>query len=63
MKRFLLILSLVITSSSWLLAQSDLRDALKDNVGAHWVYDDFQQAKSRAKLTGQPLLVLFRCVP
>ena len=63
MKRFLFILPLVITPSFGLLAQSDLRDALKDNVGAQWIYDDFQQAKSRAKQTGQPLLVLFRCVP
>ena len=63
MKRLLLILSLVITSSGGLLAQSDLRDALKDNVSTHWIYDDFQQAKARAQQTGQPLLVLFRCVP
>ena len=58
-----LLLAGAILAPTGLLAQSDLRDALKDNVGAHWVYDDFQQAKERAKLTGQPLLVLFRCVP
>lgn len=44
-------------------AQSDLSGTLKDSVGAHWIYDDFAQAKARAKQTGQPLLVLFRCVP
>lgn len=44
-------------------AQTDLRDALKDNVESHWVYDDFQHARARAQETGKPLLVLFRCVP
>ena len=58
-----LFLTGAILASAGLQAQSDLRDALKDNVGAHWVYDDFQQAKARAKETGKPLLVLFRCVP
>jgi len=44
-------------------AQSDLRDALKDDVGDHWIYDDYPAAVTRAKQTGRPLLVLFRCVP
>lgn len=44
-------------------AQTNLHDALKDSVGTHWIYDDFAQAKARAQQTGQPLLVLFRCVP
>ncbi len=58
-----LILTAVIAATRGINAQTDLRDALKDSVGAHWVYDDFQQAKARAKQTGKPLLVLFRCVP
>ena len=66
MKQFaasLLLFAAIAVASRGLHAQSDLRDALKDSVGAHWIYDDFAQAKARAKQTGQPLLVLFRCVP
>ncbi|MBI4664691.1 MAG: hypothetical protein HY735_38370 [Verrucomicrobia bacterium] len=59
----LLLLALLAASASLLRAQTDLRDALKDNVESHWIYDDFQLAKARAKETGKPLLVLFRCVP
>lgn len=44
-------------------AQTELRDALKDSVGTQWIYDDFQQAQARAKESGKPLLVMFRCVP
>ena len=66
MKRFtprLILLVVIAAASQGAFAQSDLRDALKDSVGAHWIYDDFAQARARAKQTGQPLLVLFRCVP
>jgi len=56
-------LMLLAAASTVLHAQTDLRDALKDNVESHWIYDDFQQARARAKETGKPLLVLFRCVP
>ena len=66
MKRFtagLFLFAAIAAAGRSLHAQSDLRDALKDSVGAHWIYDDFPQAMARAKQTGQPLLVLFRCVP
>lgn len=63
MKRLALILLVLGSFSHGLSAQSELREALKDNVGGHWIYDDFKQAQARAKETGQPLLVLFRCVP
>ena len=66
MKQFavrLILFAALAAASRGLHAQSDLHDALKDSVGAHWIYDDFAQAKARAKQTGQPLLVLFRCVP
>jgi hypothetical protein len=59
----LILFAALAAASRGLHAQSDLHDALKDSVGAHWIYDDFAQAKARAKQTGQPLLVLFRCVP
>jgi len=66
MKQFtarLILFAATAAASGGLLAQSDLQEALKDTVGAHWIYDDFAQARARAKQTGQPLLVLFRCVP
>ena len=66
MKHFiatLVVFAVIAAASRGLHAQSNLRDALKDSVGAHWIYDDFAQATARAKQTGQPLLVLFRCVP
>ena len=40
--------------------QSSLRDT---GLGAHWVYDDFEQARATARRQKKPLLVLFRCVP
>ena len=44
-----------------LFAQSDLQQKLKDTgVGAHWIYDDFQQALAQAKAANQPILALFR---
>lgn len=63
MKPLALILLVLFSFSRGLQAQSDLRETLKDNVGGHWIYDDFKHAQARAKETGQPLLVLFRCVP
>lgn len=63
MKRLTLILSFGILASQALYAQPDLRDALKDSVSSHWVYDDFPLARARAQETGKPLLILFRCAP
>jgi hypothetical protein len=66
MKQFasrLILFAAMAAAGQGLYAQSDLNAALKDSVGSNWIYDDFTQAKARAKQTGQPLLVLFRCVP
>lgn len=53
-----------VLSSADLLAQSNLQETLKDtSVAAHWIYDDYTQAVARAKMSGKPLLVTFRCVP
>lgn len=44
--------------------QSQLQEGLKDTqVAPHWIYDDLPTAFSRAKESGKPLLVVFRCVP
>lgn len=40
-----------------------LRRALKDRVADFWIYEDLPEGYARAKKTGKPLLVCFRCVP
>ena len=45
-------------------AQLELQKGLKDTqVAPHWVYDDLAKGFARAKATGMPLMVVFRCVP
>jgi hypothetical protein len=45
-------------------APLDLQTGLKDTqVAPHWVYDDLPKGFARAKTTGKPLMVVFRCVP
>ena len=41
-------------------AQTDLKQALKDSVADHWIYDDLDQRIAQAKQTGQPMMVVFR---
>lgn len=41
-----------------------IQEALEDTeVGAAWIYHDYDKATARAQETGKPLFVLFRCVP
>ena len=40
--------------------QQDLKDV---EVGSGWLYGDLDAGIARAKESGQPLFVLFRCVP
>ena len=41
-----------------------IQEALEDTeVGAAWIYHDYDRAVAQAKETGKPLFVLFRCVP
>ena len=41
-----------------------LKTALKDvEVRGDWVYDDLDAGLARAKKSGQPAFVVFRCVP
>ncbi|MBT3270929.1 PDZ domain-containing protein [Candidatus Poribacteria bacterium] len=41
-----------------------IQEALEDTeVGAAWIYHDYDKAVAQAKETGKPLFVLFRCVP
>ena len=40
-----------------------LRKKLKDKAADFWIYDDLDAGYSKARKTGKPLLVSFRCVP
>ncbi len=40
-----------------------LRANLKDQAADFWIYDDLKAGYARARKTGKPLLVSFRCVP
>jgi hypothetical protein len=46
-----------------LRAQVPLKQALKDEVAAHWIYDDWGRAVEVAKAEKKPILALLRCVP
>ena len=60
----LFVLGTIFASTLGLHAQSDLQRNLKDtNVGKHWIYNDLKEGNARARATGKPLLVVFRCVP
>ena len=40
-----------------------LRELLKDRAADLWIYDDLEEGTARARKSGKPLLVSFRCVP
>ena len=44
-------------------AAAKKRRRLKDDAADFWIYDDLYAAEAKAKTTGKPLLVSFRCVP
>jgi hypothetical protein len=46
-------------------AQERLRQELDDDVAldAHWVYDDWAEARRRAAAEKKPIFAVFRCVP
>ena len=61
---FPLVLGMILAPGLSLHAQSDLQRNLKDtNVGKHWIYNDLKEGTARARATGKPLFVVFRCVP
>lgn len=66
--RFLiLVVSLGLPVTCLAQDESDLekrkRQRLKDDAADFWIYDDVAQGYTKAKATGKPLLVSFRCVP
>jgi len=41
-----------------------LKDALQDDLlTGDWIYEDMRAGYAKARKTGKPLLVSFRCVP
>ena len=41
-----------------------LRGAIgDDDPGSTWIYDDWEQARARAKKEEKPIFAVFRCVP
>lgn len=54
-------------SEDWFRPEADpraLKRLLEDtHVSDRWIYHDLDAARLRARKTGKPLLVVFRCVP
>jgi serine protease Do len=45
-------------------AKQKMRESLKDtDLRGTWIYDDIDSGFATARTTGQPLMVVFRCVP
>jgi hypothetical protein len=56
-----IVLGLFLLNQSAAVDSDALKAKLKDTqVSDLWIYDDFEQAKARAKETGKPLFVVFR---
>lgn len=55
----------LLLSGFWsLMAPAFLRgDEGEENLPEFWVDDDIEKGLSRARKTGKPLLVVFRCPP
>ncbi len=59
-----LILALGATASAQNQRETVVRaDKRQLESDASWIYNDFAQGVARAQATGQPLLVLIRCIP
>lgn len=55
---------LLLALAPFALADDRLRAALKDGEPkGDWIYDDLDKGFARAKASGKPLMVVFRCVP
>lgn len=41
-----------------------LKEAIGDDlIGGNWIYEDIEAGYAKARKSGRPLLVSFRCVP
>jgi len=55
---------LVLVVSAARAGDNALKDALQDDLLAgDWIYEDMRAGYAKARETGKPLLVSFRCVP
>lgn len=62
--RLIPIFALLLVGTPAAAAEPTLREEVKDiETAPHWIYDDLPRAQAVAKESGQPLLVVLRCVP
>ena len=59
---------LILAFAATVTAQNKRETVVRDDKrqlesDASWIYNDFAQGIASAKATGQPLLVLIRCLP
>ena len=58
---------LVVATGSFLQAQDRRTQVLDDRkdveAAGDWIYNDFEKGRAEARKTGQPMLVVFRCIP
>lgn len=58
---------LVATAGSLLQAQDRRTQVLDDRkvveAAGDWIYNDIEKGRAEARKTGQPMLVVFRCIP
>lgn len=64
LKHSLLTAGLALLAAAGIQAQAPLQKALfDDEIGAHWIYDDWERTVQESKASKKPILALFRCVP
>jgi hypothetical protein len=64
LKHVLLTLGAALLAVAGLQAQVPLQKALfDDELGSHWIYDDWSRTVTEAKAANKPILALFRCAP
>lgn len=64
LKQSLMTIGFALLATVGLQAQVPLQKALfDDEVGAHWIYDDWERTVQESKASKKPILALFRCVP
>lgn len=58
---------LVAAAGSLLQAQDRCTQVLNDRkdveAAGDWIYNDLERGRAEARKTGQPMLVVFRCIP
>lgn len=64
LKQSILTFGLALLAAVGIQAQGTLQKALfDDEIGAHWIYDDWERTVKESRASNKPILALFRCVP